>query len=199
MTVSLHQSGVVHLLCMHNHHPTYTICTWTLIFNSCALFTVYSNCIINHITESHPSPGDKPRERGRAVDRTQLGTKQKWPSETQSSAYAPGLSTSSYPWRIVVQPPASSLCCSRPPLYHLSSLTSVSPVPVLHLYFRHQQPSRHTILIQSFHMSNQLNALTFVHVFIQFCSGTMTFMCVIIINETFMSDQPWECINENLL
>ena len=59
--------------------------------------------------------------------------KQKWPSETHSVTYLPGLSTLSDLSRIDAQPPPSFHCCPRPPSHHPSSLTSVSLVPSLNL------------------------------------------------------------------
>ena len=59
--------------------------------------------------------------------------KQKYPRETHSFTYVPGLYTVSDLSRIDAQPPTSFLCCPRPPSHHLSSLTSVSLVPALHL------------------------------------------------------------------
>ena len=58
---------------------------------------------------------------------------QKWPCETHSVTYVPGLSTLSDLTSIDAQPPPSFLCCPRPPSHHPSSLTSVSLVPALHL------------------------------------------------------------------
>ena len=59
--------------------------------------------------------------------------KHKWPRETRSVTYVPGLSTLSDLSFIVAQPPLSFLCCPRPPSQNSSSLTSVSLVPALHL------------------------------------------------------------------
>ena len=56
--------------------------------------------------------------------------KQKWPRETHSVTYIPGLSTLSDLSSIVAQPPPSFLCCTRPPEHNPSSLTYVSLVPV---------------------------------------------------------------------
>ena len=58
--------------------------------------------------------------------------KQKWPRETHSVTYVPGLSIFSNLSRIVAQPPPSYHCCLRPPSHHPASLTSVSLVPVPH-------------------------------------------------------------------
>ena len=71
--------------------------------------------------------------------------KQKWPRETHSVTYVPGLSTLSDLSHIDAQPPPSFLCCPRPPSHHPSSLTSVYLVPD----FRHQHPSGQTVLIFS--------------------------------------------------
>ena len=59
---------------------------------------------------------------------------EKWLSETRSSTYAPGLSTFSYPSRIIAQPPPSSLCCPRPPAHHPSSLPSVYSIYLFFTY-----------------------------------------------------------------
>ena len=49
----------------------------------------------------------------------------------ESLRHAP--STHSYLSYIVTQPSQSSLCCPRSPFRHLSNLTSLYPVPALHL------------------------------------------------------------------
>ena len=59
--------------------------------------------------------------------------KQKWPRETHSVTYVPGLSTLSDLSRIVAQPPPSFLCCPWPASHNPSSPTSVYLVPALHL------------------------------------------------------------------
>ena len=86
---------------------------------------------MHHVMASHPSPGDNHQSMGGRSVRTQ--TKQKWPSETHSVTYIPGLSTLSDLSRIGAQPPPTFLCCPRPSSHHPSSLTSVSLVPAIHL------------------------------------------------------------------
>ena len=55
-------------------------------------------------------------------------------SETHSVTYAPGLSTLSFFLsHIAAQRPPSLFYCPRPPSHHISCLTSVYLVPVLHL------------------------------------------------------------------
>ena len=116
-----------------HHYPIYTPQptyenTCPLIFSSPAFFSLPQP---HHVTASNPSPGDTPPERGSAV-RRKTGTKQKWPRETLS--YGPGLSSHSYLLISVVQPPQSSLCCTRSPLHHPSNLTFVNPVLARHLH-----------------------------------------------------------------
>ena len=76
---------------------------------------------------SHPSPGVKPPDSGRAVQKNQ-GI-----SETHSSTYAPGLSTLSSLSRIVAQLAPSSLCYPSPLSHHPSNRNSVYPAPALQL------------------------------------------------------------------
>ena len=74
----------------------------------------------HHVTASHPSPGDNHQSTGGPTKRTQ--GEAKWPRETHTVTYAPGLSTLSYLSRIV-----------GPPSHHQSSPNSVYLVPVLNL------------------------------------------------------------------
>ena len=102
-----------------------------LIFSNCSHFTVYQTSRLNSIP---PYPGDKTPERRRAV-RSNKGTIQNRPCETQSSTYAPGLSTPSYPSRPLshsLHAPLS-VCYPRPPSRHPSNLNSIYPLPALHL------------------------------------------------------------------
>ena len=68
---------------------------------------------------------------GGQSDRTQ--GQEKWPCETHSVRYAPGLYTLSYLFCIVAQHLLSFLCCPRPSSHHPSSLTLVYLIPALHL------------------------------------------------------------------
>ena len=99
------------------------------VLGTCALILVFGPFLQfpqpHHVTVSHPSPCDEPPERSRAV-RKNTGTKQKCSRETQSSACAPGLCTTSY-----LSPSPSSLCCPRQHSHHPSNLTSSYPVPAL--------------------------------------------------------------------
>ena len=137
MTFSLHQGGVV-MSSQTTHTHTHTVIkihpladildTWALIFSSCSLFIVYPN----RIMKLHPSPLHVITTRAREGGPKEHSAKQKWPRETRSVTYVPGLSTLSDLSRIAAQPPPSFLCCLRPPSHHTSSLSSVSLVPVLH-------------------------------------------------------------------
>ena len=140
MTFSLHKGGVVmSSQIIHKHsikiHPfAHILDSWALIFSSCALFTVYPN----RIMWRHPSPLHVITTRARWLSHGAEGgpkehrAKQRWPSETHSVTYVPGLSTPSGFSRIVAQPPPPFLCCLRPSSHHPSSLTSVYLVPVPH-------------------------------------------------------------------
>ena len=90
----------------------------TLIFSSCAKFTVYPSRIMSR----HPTLllviATRTREGGPKEHRA----KQKWPRETHSVTYVPGFSTFSYLSRIEAHPPRSCFCCPRPPSHHPSSL-----------------------------------------------------------------------------
>ena len=101
----LHHQKLVVRLFMY-HYPKYTTYPYTgylsLDICSCVFFMVYPPA-----SASQPSPGDKSPERGRAVRKNR--TTQKLPIETQSSNYAPGLSTPSYLSSIIAQPPVIPL------------------------------------------------------------------------------------------
>ena len=123
---------------INNHPLAHILDICALIFSSCAFFTVY------------PTPLRVITTRARVGGRKEHRAKQKWPCETNSVTYVPGLSTLSDLSVIDAQPP-SFLCCSRLPSHHPSSLTSVSLVPPS-TYFCHQHLSGHTVLIHSFLM-----------------------------------------------
>ena len=72
------------------------------------------------------------RETGMEGCSKEHSVKQKWPRETHSVTFVPGLSTLSGLSRIVAQPPPWLLCCPRPPSHHPSNPTSVSLVPFPH-------------------------------------------------------------------
>ena len=112
------------------------------ILGSCALMSLVAYFLLfgpivlcNGIP---PSPVDKTPECRNTVQQN-TGTKQKWLREIELTTYAPGFSTLSY------------LSLIFPPLRHPSNLTPTYPVLDLHL--RHQQPSNHTGLIHSLHVS----------------------------------------------
>ena len=111
-----------------NIHPlAHILDICALIFNSCLFFLVYPNRI-RHIT-----PLEVITTRAREGDSKEHRAKQKWPRETRSVTYVPGLFTLSDLSRIDEQPPPSFLCCPRQPSHHPSSLTSVSLVSAHHL------------------------------------------------------------------
>ena len=57
-----------------NTHPSaHAPGTCTLIFSSCACFTVYPQ--LHHVTASHPSPCDNPSQRGRAFRKNEAPSK----------------------------------------------------------------------------------------------------------------------------
>ena len=86
----------------------------TLIFSSCAPFTIYL-VPLQVITTRAREGGPKEHR-----------AKQKWPRETHSVTYVAGLSTLSDLSRIVAQPPLSFICCPRPPSHHPSREISSS-------------------------------------------------------------------------
>ena len=98
------------------------------ISSSSALFTVYPNRIMYR----HLTPLQVITTRAREGGPKGHKAKQKWPRETHSVTYVPGLSPLSNLLRIVAKPPPSFLCCPRPHSHHPSSLSSVSIVPALH-------------------------------------------------------------------
>ena len=113
-----------------NIHPlAHMLDICAMIFSSCAIFTIYPNII----KWRHPTPLQVTTTKAREGGSKEHRAKQKWPRETHSVTYVPGLSTVSDFSRIFAQPPPSFLCCSRPPSHLPSSLTSVSFVPALHL------------------------------------------------------------------
>ena len=134
MTFSLHQGEVVmssqitHTKSSNIHPLAYIRDTSALIFSSCALFTVYPNRIMYR----HPTPLQVITTGAREGGPKEHSSKQRWPRETHSVTFVPGLSTLSY--LIVAQPPPSFLSCPRKPSHHLSSPNSVYIVPVLHLF-----------------------------------------------------------------
>ena len=125
---------------------------------------------------------------------------QKWPRETHSVTYVPGLSTLSDFSRIVAQPPPSFLCWLRPPSHNPFSLTSVSLVPVLysprpltlfwpygtHPFFPHAQTIwACALLANSLYIPALLRTSSFLTIFIRdtptklfkhFISKTFTFL-----------------------
>ena len=117
MTFSLHQEEVVmsshitHTQSSNIHSIMHKLDTCALIFSSCALFTVYLECIMSW----HPTPLQVKTIRAQEGSLKKQSFKQKWHHETQSVTYAPGLSTLSYLLHIVMQPPTPLLCCLRPP------------------------------------------------------------------------------------
>ena len=113
-----------------NIHPlAYILDICALIFNSCAIFTVYPN----RIMQRHPTHLHVISTRAREGGPKEHRAKQKWQRKTHSVTYVPGLSTLSDLSRIASQPPPSFLCYQRPISHHPSSLTSISHVPALHL------------------------------------------------------------------
>ena len=138
MTFSLRQGGVVMSIQImpiqsSKIHPlAYIPGSCALIFSASALFTVYPN----HFMLWHPTSFLVIIPRAREGGMKERRTKQKWPRSTQSSTYAPGLSTPSYLSHIVEQRPPSSLCSQRPPLRHPSNLTLVYPVPTINICTR---------------------------------------------------------------
>ena len=113
---------------LSNTHPLAHILGTCVLISVVALSLQFTP---HNVTASNFYPDDKPPGRERAV-RKNTGTKRKWPHETQSSTYAPGLSTTSYRARIVAQLSRSSLWCPRPPSRYPSNLTSIYPIPTLH-------------------------------------------------------------------
>ena len=135
MTFSIHQGGVVmssqitHTQSSNIHPLAHILDICALVFSSWALFTVYPN----RNMKRHPTPLQVITRTAQEGGPKEHRAKQKWPPETHSVTYAPGLSTFSDLSRIDAQPLPSFLCCPRPPSHHPSSLTSVSLVPALHL------------------------------------------------------------------
>ena len=80
---------------------------------------------------SHPSPGNNHQSTIGQSERTQ--GQAKIIACNSFITYVLGLSTLSNIKLIDTQSPLSLLCCSWPPSHHLSSPTSVSLVPTLHL------------------------------------------------------------------
>ena len=74
--------------------------------------------------------------------------KQKWPRETHSVTYIPGLSTLSDLWRSLRR--YSSVAQGHLHIFHPAQLRS--PSYSTSTYFRYQHPSDHTVLIYSFHL-----------------------------------------------
>ena len=76
-----------------NIHPlAHILHTSALILSSCPFFTVYPNRIMRR----HPTPLQVKTTRAREGGPKEHRGKQKWPRETHSFTYAPGLSTLSY-------------------------------------------------------------------------------------------------------
>ena len=148
MTFSLHKGRVVtssQIKHTHSHQDT------SLSPHTCAIQWLrhfYSLSQPHHVTASSLRHVITTRawEGGPKEHRA----KQKWPRETHSITYVPGLSTLSGLSRTVAQPPPSFHCCLRPPSHHPSSLTSVSLVPVSH-WLRPSTPfwqyGNHTVII----------------------------------------------------
>ena len=127
MTFSLHQGGVVmssQIMQAQILNMTHVIC-----FSVAAPFLEFTPT--HHVTAFHPSSGDMSQSARGQSGRHRA--KQKWQRKTQSSTYAPGLSTPSYLSRIIAQLPPSSPCCPRPSSHHQSNLTSAYLIPALHL------------------------------------------------------------------
>ena len=86
-------------------HPlAHIIDTWALFFSSCSIFTVYPNSIMLW----HPSPLQVITTIAQEGGPKEHSAKQKWPRETHSVTYVPGLSTLSDLPCIVAQPPPSN-------------------------------------------------------------------------------------------
>ena len=86
---------------------------------------------LSTLMASHPVPGDNHLSTGGRAEKHRA--KQKWPRETYSVIYVPGLSTLSDLSRIDARPPPSFFCCPRPTSHHPSTPTSFSLGSALHL------------------------------------------------------------------
>ena len=87
-----------------NIHPlAHILDICTLIFSGCVLFTVYPNGIMLR----HPTNPQVVTTRAWEGGPKEHRAKQKWPHETHSVTYVPGLSTLSDLLCIVAQPPLS--------------------------------------------------------------------------------------------
>ena len=85
----------------HTHTHTHTVVNihplahileiCALVFSNCAISIVYPNRIIRN--RIPPLSRLQTPEHGRAVRKNTDRAKQKWPRETHSATYAPGLST----------------------------------------------------------------------------------------------------------
>ena len=127
---SLHQGGVVmssqitHTQSSNMHPLAHTL-------DICAL--IFSSLPQPHVMWLHSTSLQMITTKAREGGPEKHWANQKWPRETHSVTYVPGLSTLSDLSRIDALPPPSFLCCPRPPSHHPSSLTSVYNVPGLHL------------------------------------------------------------------
>ena len=139
MTFCFHQGGVV----PYTRHLRLGIINY-------AFFIFYSN----RIMKRHPtpaSPGYKPLKHGRAV-RKKTRNKQKWPRETQSSTYAPGLSTPFYLSRSIVHPPPSFTCFPMPPALYPSNIISIYPC----ISIKYDSSKSIKVTFESQHLTSQV-------------------------------------------
>ena len=90
--ITLTQASNIHLV-------THILEICFLISSCCVLFSVYPNRIMSR----HPTPLQVITTRAREGGPKEHMAKQKWPLETHSLTFAPGLSTLSYLSRIVSQ------------------------------------------------------------------------------------------------
>ena len=88
------------------------------------------------LSQLHPSPLHVITTRAWEGGPKEHRAKQKWPRETHSVTYVPGLSTLCSLLLIAAQPPPSLLCCPMPPSHHPSNPTQVSHLPVPHRKLR---------------------------------------------------------------
>ena len=123
------------------------------ILGKCALISVvapfYNLPKPHHRTASHPSPGDKPPKREMGSERTQEPSRN---GRVNSSINVYIRALHSFLSFIVEQPSPSSHCSQRPPSHHPSNLTSVNPVPTLHL-LPPSTPFYHTVHLHSLPLS----------------------------------------------
>ena len=127
-------SQITHTQSSIRHPLAHILDNCSFIFSSCTIFTLYPNCILYR----YPTPLLVIIIIAREGSPKEHRAKQKWPRETQSVTYAPGLSTHSNLSCIFVQPPPSFPCCPRPPSHYPSKPQSTSHPPSN--YFCHQHP-----------------------------------------------------------